>query len=155
MWIWYRCQNRIGKHYHHNGEQLGCYKKVHAKTHRLSKKKDVIVILVLEKTKNSNLFEKNRTQDNVKCHIKHEERWLRWIVIELVNYKWHYFSFIFPERKYTLKISSEKVIVMPSEKMKAKYTKEDVWKSFFCKLLGWHLATSVRINFFTENFQRF
>ena len=57
-----------------NGEQLGCYKKVHAKTHRLSKKKDVIVILVLQKTKNSNLFDKNRIQDNVKSHIKNEER---------------------------------------------------------------------------------
>ena len=22
VWIWYRCQNRIGKHYHHDGEQL-------------------------------------------------------------------------------------------------------------------------------------
>ena len=49
MWIWYQCQNRIGKHYHHNGEQLGCYKKVHAKTQTESKKKDVTVILVLQK----------------------------------------------------------------------------------------------------------
>ena len=105
VWIWYRCQNRIGKHYHHSGEQLGCYKKVHAKIHRLSKKKDVIVILVLQKIKNSNLFDKNRTQDNVKCHIKHDERWLRWIVIELVNYKWHYFSLILPERNFAHIIS--------------------------------------------------
>ena len=31
---------------------------------------------------NSNLFDKNRTQGNVKCHIQHEESWLRSIVIE-------------------------------------------------------------------------
>ena len=33
--------------------------------------------------------------------------------------------------------------------------KEDVWKSFFRKLTGWHLATSLQINFFTDNFQKF
>ena len=32
---------------------------------------------------------------------------------------------------HTFKISSEEVIVMRSEKMKVKYIKEDVWKSFF------------------------
>ena len=37
--------------------------------------------------KNSNLFDKNCTQENVKCHIQHEESWLGWIVIEQVNYK--------------------------------------------------------------------
>ena len=41
VWIWYRCQNRRKKYYQHNGEQLGCYKKVYIKTHRLSKKKDI------------------------------------------------------------------------------------------------------------------
>ena len=29
MWIWYRCQNRIGNYYHQDEEQLGFYKKVH------------------------------------------------------------------------------------------------------------------------------
>ena len=38
-----------------------------------SKKKDVRVIFVSQETKNSNLFDKNRTQDNVKCHIQHGE----------------------------------------------------------------------------------
>ena len=28
-WIWYRCQNRIENYHHHDGEQLGFYKKVH------------------------------------------------------------------------------------------------------------------------------
>ena len=32
---------------------------------------------------------------------------------------------------HTFKTSSEEVIVMHSEKMKVKYMKEDVWKSFF------------------------
>ena len=35
----------------------------------LSKNKDVLVIFVLQETKNSNLFEKNCTEDNVACHI--------------------------------------------------------------------------------------
>ena len=29
VWIWYRCQNRIGNYYHQHEEQLGFYKKVH------------------------------------------------------------------------------------------------------------------------------
>ena len=31
--------------------------------------------------------------------------------------------------------------------------KENVWKSFFRKLAGWHLATSWQNNLFTDNFQ--
>ena len=56
------------------------------KTHSLSKM-DVLVIFVLQETKNFNLFGNNCTQDNVKCHIEREESWLRRIVIEQVNYK--------------------------------------------------------------------
>ena len=55
---------------------------------------------------------------------------------------------------HTFKTSSEEVIVMRSEKMKAKHMKEDVWKTFFRKR-AWHLSTSLRINFFTDNFQGF
>ena len=33
------------------------------------------------------VFDKNCIQENVKCHIQHEDTWLRWIVIEQVNYK--------------------------------------------------------------------
>ena len=38
---------------------------------------------------------RNCTKENAKCHIQHEEKWLRWIVIEQVNY---YFLLIFFER---------------------------------------------------------
>ena len=37
--------------------------------------------------KNSNAYDKNRTQDNIKYQTQHEESWLGWIVIEQVNYK--------------------------------------------------------------------
>ena len=33
--------------------------------------------------------------------------------------------------------------------------KEDMWDSFFHKLADWHLATSLQINFSTDNFQEF
>ena len=48
----------------------------------------------LQETENSNLFVKNFSQKDFKCHIQHEESWLRWIAIEQVNY---YFPLIFPE----------------------------------------------------------
>ena len=38
-----------------------------------SKNKDVFVTSVLQEMKNSNLFHKNCTQLNVKCHIEHEK----------------------------------------------------------------------------------
>ena len=50
-------------------------------------KRDVLVIFILQETKTFNLFDKNCTHENVKCHIQHEESWLRWIVIEQVNNK--------------------------------------------------------------------
>ena len=77
---------KIENYYHHDGEQLLFHKKVHIKTQ--SNKKDVFVIFILlQETKNSSLFDKNCTQENVKCHILHEESWFGWIVIEQVNYK--------------------------------------------------------------------
>ena len=51
-----------------DGEQLGFYEKIQVKTQ--SKKKDVLVNFILQETKNSNLFDKNCTQENVKCHAK-------------------------------------------------------------------------------------
>ena len=39
-----------------------------------SQKKGVLVISLLQETKNPNLFDKNCTQEKVKCHIQHEER---------------------------------------------------------------------------------
>ena len=71
MWVWNRCQNRIEKFYHHDGEQLAFYQKVHTKTHKLRKEECLYCDLCI--AINSNLFEKNRTQDNVKqCHVQHE-----------------------------------------------------------------------------------
>ena len=75
------------KYYHFHGEQLSFYKKGHIKTLRLIKKKDVFVIFILQETKNSNIFGQNRTQDNVKYDIQHEDSWHTRIVIELVNYQ--------------------------------------------------------------------
>ena len=48
--------NKIEKYYHHDGEQLGFYKKVQIKTHRLSKKKYSLVIFILQETNNVFLF---------------------------------------------------------------------------------------------------
>ena len=59
--------NRIEEYYHHDGEQLGFYKKVQIKTHTLSKKKHFLVIFILQETNNVFLFFFE------KCHIQHEE----------------------------------------------------------------------------------
>ena len=37
VWVWYRCQNRIKNYYHHDGEQLGFYKKYISK-HRANRR---------------------------------------------------------------------------------------------------------------------
>ena len=45
-------------------------------TSKHSKKKDVLVIILLQETMNSNLYNKNCAEyvkNNVKCHIQHEE----------------------------------------------------------------------------------
>ena len=67
VWIWYRCQNRLKKHYYHDGGQLAFHKNVNFKTRRLSKKEDVFVIFVLQETKNPNLFDKTQP---AKRHLK-------------------------------------------------------------------------------------
>ena len=43
--------------------------------------------MLLPEKNNSYLFDKNCTQESVKCHIQHKESWLGWIAIEQVNYK--------------------------------------------------------------------
>ena len=50
-------------------ENIRFLKKVHIKTQ--SKKKDVSLIFIFQETKDSNLFDKNCAQENVKCHIQH------------------------------------------------------------------------------------
>ena len=82
MWIWYRWSNRIENYYHHIGEQLAFYKKMHISKHRGGCSCNICIA-------------RNCTQENVRCHIQHEEKWLRWIVMEQVNY---YFPLIYPER---------------------------------------------------------
>ena len=63
---------------------------------------------------NSNLFDKNFTQENVQLHIQHGER-ISWKKLFL----------------HTFKDSSKQVTVYYSYKMKAKHMKEDVvWKFF-------------------------
>ena len=49
---------------HHDEKQLLFYKKVQIKTQ--NKKKDVLVIFML--LKETNLFDKNCTRENAKCH---------------------------------------------------------------------------------------
>ena len=52
-----------------------------------------------------------------------------------VRLLFHYISY----KKFCshiFKASSEEVIAMRPEKVKGKYMKEDVWKSFFCKFPG-------------------
>ena len=53
--------------YHHDGEQLGFYWKRTYQNTRLSKKEDILVVFVFQETKN--LFDKNRIQNKIKCHI--------------------------------------------------------------------------------------
>ena len=61
-------------------------RKIHIKTQ--SQKKDVLVFFILlQETKNFNLFNKSSTQKNIKCHIQHEESRFRLILIQQVNYK--------------------------------------------------------------------
>ena len=72
---------KIENYNHHDGEQLLFYKKVNIKTQ--SQKKDVLVIFILlQETKNSNLFDKNCAQENVKCHN------LTWRKLTWMNRNW-------------------------------------------------------------------
>ena len=56
---------------HYDGEELLFCKKAHIKTQ--GKNKDVQNLYIIVRTKNSNLFDKNCTQETVKLHIQHEE----------------------------------------------------------------------------------
>ena len=92
MWIWYRCQNRIGKYYHNDGEQLCFYEKVHIKTHRLSivsidyglsKEKGVLVIFVLQEMKNSNSFDWQKPYSR-----ERQMQYSTWRKLTWVNRNW-------------------------------------------------------------------
>ena len=100
---------------------------------------------------NSNLFDKNCTQnkpqENVKCHNS------TWRKLTWMNRNWTgklqvILLSAYISRKnlcsQTFKASSEEVIVMYSEKMKVNCMKEDVWKSFFsltCRLASRNFTT--------------
>ena len=81
MWVWYRFQNRIEKYYHHDRKQLTFYQKVHTGWEKKKCSRNLCIAI------SSNLFDKKRIRDNFKCHIQYEGSWIRWIVIEQVNYK--------------------------------------------------------------------
>ena len=59
------------------------------------------------------------------------------------------------QKTFSLYFLKESVLIGSSEEVNAKYMKEDVLKSFFRKLADWHLTSSLRINFFTNNIQGF
>ena len=84
VWVWYRCQKWIERYYHHAGEQLTFYQKVPVKTHSLRKGECFCNLCIAV---SSNLFDKDRTQYNVKWHIQQEGSWLSWIVTEQVKCK--------------------------------------------------------------------
>ena len=71
----------------HDGEQLGFYKKVHIRAGCSCNN-------YIARNEEFQFIWKNCTQGNV-LHSKHEKSWLKWIVIEQVNY---YFPLIFSER---------------------------------------------------------
>ena len=71
VWVWHRNQNRIKKHYRHNEEQLGFYKK--STYQAQTNKKDVLVIFILQETKNSNLFDKKLYTRERKMSYEQEE----------------------------------------------------------------------------------
>ena len=108
MWIWYRYRKR--KLLAPWWRIIGFYKKVQIKTQ--SKK------LCITRTNDSKLFNKNCTQENVKCHFQH---WTSDWTGKLQEYH-------FPLKETeTFQASSDEVIVIYSEKM-ANYIKEHVWK---------------------------
>ena len=75
--IWYRCQIRkvLSPTMMENNY---FFIKKYIKTQ--SKKKDVLVIFILQETKNSNLFDKYCTRANFKYHTAHEKLvWLNWL----------------------------------------------------------------------------
>ena len=62
---------------------------------------------------------------------------------------------MFPENNFARTFSKLPCDAFLENEGKLYYMKEDMLNSFFRKLVGWHLATSSRINFFADNFQGF
>ena len=80
MWIWYRCQSRIENYYHHDGEQLGFYKKAHTKTQ--SKKKDVLVTFFI-------LLVNQKKNEKRKLYLRERQMpYSAWRKLTLMNRNW-------------------------------------------------------------------
>ena len=82
---WYRCQNRIEKYYHHDGEQLTFYQRVpHIKT-LAEKRRMFLQSLYCDKFQFT--WQKLYSKQSQMPPRQREGSLLRWIVIEQVNYK--------------------------------------------------------------------
>ena len=121
---------KIEKHNHEDREQqLRFYKKVHIILYWLSQKKGILVMLsiyflfitCIARKKSSNLliWQKPFSRQRQMSYSTWRN-WLRCIVYSNWTNKLPSIT--------TFKVSSEKVIVVRSEKMKEKYMKEHVWK---------------------------
>ena len=136
--IWYTYKNRIEKHYYHDGEQqLSFYKKVYIKTYKLSKKKDILVMFSFYIHCGTKMYCK---KGSIPIWQKPYSRQFQmpystWKKLTYMDCNWSDklqvtpFFICFPFKKiylYTFKASLEEVIVMSSEKMKAKYIKGKV-----------------------------
>ena len=70
VWVWYRCQNRIESYYQSPWwRTINFLSKSTAYQNTQAEKKNVFAI-------SSNSFDKNRSQNKVKCHIQREGKWL-------------------------------------------------------------------------------
>ena len=83
-------------------------------------------VFVFQKTKNYNLFDKNRTQDNIKLTYVNRN-WTGKLQITLL---FAYKEIVLTHIQSLFRRSNRDA----SEKMKAKYMNQDVWKSVFLKL---------------------
>ena len=123
---------QIENYYHHAGEQLGFYKKVHIKTQ--SEKRNILAVFILQETQSSNLLDKN--------YILRERKfsYSTWWKFISMNRNWTgklqviLLSTYISWKKLclrTFKTSSEEIIVMHSEKMKANIWRRISEKVFF------------------------
>ena len=85
VYFCYNAAHAVPISHSNDGEKLGFFTKVDYKTHRLQK---VGCTLYFKKRRIIIYWTKSvpKTTSNA-IHIHHEESWLRWTVIELVNYK--------------------------------------------------------------------
>ena len=139
---------KIENYNHHDREQLLFLKKVKKKVHikTQSKKKDILVIFILLLYNPLYYCKERRTpicliktvlKRNLKRTLFHNSTWRK---LTWMNRNWTgklhvtLLSTYISRKKLcsqTFKASSEEVILIYSEKMKAKFMKKNVWKSYF------------------------